>query len=547
MASTVGAAARQWVGRMSMATGSAIQAGVGQAMSTFRRVYSDPTQMEGGYARPAQANNYGMLWAYYQNSVFEDLGAWAGYKGRYGLYRNIRSLYNPTRRLVDFYAAHIYPGVLSEDGKALPDGVDLAIPFATDTPPALVAAVAAFWHWSNWQARKDVFVTWAAAAGNVLVELVDDVDAGKITAEVVWPALVTDLDLDPAGNVRLYALQYQVTGDDNIPYTYRKEVDRDEFRTFKNGQPFDYSDDGTGAAYPNPYGFVPAVWVKHQDLGGDYGAPAIEGSIRRIDEINHLASLLHDQVATLVKAPKLIAAEGRIQRWQDTARPAVSAAGQALAPGPVAGSPPVPVPGAPPTQATYDAANADRQNLGILQAGKDATVHSLSGDVPLADALAIMQELITELEHAHPELVMYTELREMSQVTGPAATRLMGDVANAVYKAAAGYDRASIALFGMAVAMGGMRANAGDWGPAETFSARQRLFLPFDLTSYHQGDLDMAIGQRPLMRQTALESLQEQQQRISVEQAEVALQQQKAALAAVAAAPPQTLITVKEQ
>lgn len=546
MASTVGAAARDWVGRMSMATGAAVGSGLTSAVSTFRRVYSDPTQMEGGYARPSQANNYGMLWAYYQNSVFEDLQMWAGYKGRYGLYRNIRSLYNPTRRLVDFYAAHIYPGVLSEDGQALPDGVNLAIPFATDTPPALVQAVAAFWHWSNWQARKDVMVTWAAAAGNALVELVDDVDGGKVTAEVVWPALVTDLDLDAAGNVRMYALQYQITGDDNFPYTYRKEVDRDEFRTFKNGQPYDYSDDGTGAAYANPYGFVPAVWVKHADKGGDYGAPAIEGSIRRIDEINHLASLLHDQVATLVKAPKLIAAEGRIARWQDAARPVV-AAGQTLAPGPVAGSPPVPAAGAPPTPATYDAANTDRQSLGILQAGKDATVHSLSGDVPLADALAIMQALVRELEDAHPELAMYTELRGMSQVTGPAAARLMGDVANAVYKAAAGYDRASIALFGMAVAMGGMRATAGDWGPAEALSARQCLFLPFDLGSYRRGELDMAIAPRPLVKPTALESIQEEQARVGLDQARVALRQQQAALDNAATAAAQTLITVKEQ
>jgi len=39
------------------------------------------------------------------------------------------------------------------------------------------------------------------------------------------------------------------------------ERERDEAR---DGDPFDY---GEGAAYPNPYGFVPAVWVKHTDIG----------------------------------------------------------------------------------------------------------------------------------------------------------------------------------------------------------------------------------------------------------------------------------------
>jgi hypothetical protein len=55
---------------------------------------------------------------------------------------------------------------------------------------------------------------------------------------------VTDLALDMAGNVKSYAMEFSVqepiansiTGA-TITYNYRKEVDKFEFRYFKNGQP----------------------------------------------------------------------------------------------------------------------------------------------------------------------------------------------------------------------------------------------------------------------------------------------------------------------
>src|SRR5687767_10612431 len=85
-----------------------------------------------------------LLWAYYENSQFENIAAWASYRSNYVLYRNIRSIYNPARRLVNFYVAQVYPGMLSEDGEELPDGVPLAIPFSSDTDPKLTSATAQF-------------------------------------------------------------------------------------------------------------------------------------------------------------------------------------------------------------------------------------------------------------------------------------------------------------------------------------------------------------------------------------------------------------------
>lgn len=453
-----------------------------------RRVFEDPSlaHQEGLYFN--QYGMYTLLWAYYNGAMFERIASvfngnlntswqmssngWAIYKQNYNLYRNIRLIYNPTKRLVDFYAGQVYPGVLSEDGHALPDGVSLAIPFSKDTPPALKSAIAQFWQWSNWQARKSIQVRYGAALGSVLMELIDDPESGRISADIVWPGFISQISLDPAGNVKSYTLEYQAR-DDRDAYIYRKEVDGNQFRYYKNGEPFDY---GSGSVLDNPYGFCPAVWIKHTDIGGTHGSPAISGSLGKIDELNNLASHVHDQIHKVIGAPLLIATSSPIAPLFNTQKRGATTD--------------LPVP------------TGDQESVLMLKGAADSRVESLAGSLSLSESLQYMSSLITELEQDHPELTFYKELRNMSQVTGPAASRLVGDVESRFAEAAASYDQANIKLFQMAVAIAGFRANSGAWGP---LSAQQKKFTPFSLTSYTKGDLDMAIMPRPLLTPTRSE------------------------------------------
>lgn len=463
------------------------------AITTFQRVYADPVGETTRGAFEARAARYNMLWHYYQNSAFEDAKLWQAYKAKYGLYRQMRSIYNPARRLVDFYAGIVYQGVLTTDAARLPDGTPLAVPLASDIDSALAAAIGQVWRWSNWQAAMRVMVRYGAALGDVAVELVDDVDAGKVVCAVRWPGQIADLTLDDMGNVKDYALEYAYEDADGHKYTYRKEVDQTGIRTYRDDQPWMY--DGVPAEVANPYGFAPLVWVKHTDIGGDHGEPALR-NISKWDELNMLVSATHDHAMKVLHAPLLVVGDNIGQMGETQTK----------------------------RGATADLTNptGDRESLNLLKA--DANGDIKAATLPQGDALAIIDHDIAEIEQDHPEIGMYTQLRAMSQVTGPGAERMFGDVRTYVDEARGNYDMQSVKLFQMAVAIGGWRLGLGEGGWAQRTRQREALG-GFDLTSYARGELDFEIMPRPLVPLTPQEVLDLERQRASLANDQAALAQ----------------------
>jgi hypothetical protein len=447
-----------------------------------RRVFEDPSTAYQQANYQQQQGVFNLLWAYYDNAIFDKFCRYVNsqqYKANYNLYRNIESLYNPVNSLVEFYAAKMYPGILPIDDTPLPDGISLAIPFSKTTAPELQSAVAQFWQWSNWQANKSLEPRYGAALGSVLVEVVDDLERGKVCADMCWPGNVCDLELDRAGNVKEYVVEY-LTSDDDGTYLYRKEVDQESFTYFRDGKPYDYGD---GQEVGNPYGFTPAVWIKHKDMGSLYGAPAMAGMQPKIDKLNELVSHTYDQIHRIIGAPIGIFASGPIQNLFSTQKR-----------GPTA---------------DFVEPSADQESVLMLKGPADGHVESLAGNLDLAAVDLHIGRLLTEIEKRHPEIVFYEQLRAMSQVTGPAAERLMGDVSGRIIDTQAIYDQANIKLFQMAVAIGGYRANSGGWG--QQLSPQQQKFMSFNLDSYQKGDLNMVILPRPLLTPTKTEKAQEKQ------------------------------------
>jgi hypothetical protein len=451
-------------GRFSMATIAATTA--------FRRVWSDPQGMATRNQFMAQVATYDYRWHLYENSIYDDAVTWAAYRRRYGLYRYIRPLYNPTRRLVDFYAGIVYPGVLSTDAKRLPDGTSLAIPLADDIDPGLSAAIGQLWQWSNWQTGKGRFVRYGAALGDVAVEVLDEVDRGKVTFDILWPGLVTDLELDSTGNVKRYAIEYDAEDDNGRTYTYRKEVDDERIAEYKDKELYQY-DDSIDAERVNPYGFAPMVWCKHTDLGGDHGSPAIR-NVNKVDEMNEIASHAHDRAHAVLDTP--IVASGKNaqsltdEKLQKSRGPSNDDSGNQ-------------------TPAT------GRAQVKVIRTEEGGGMSSVQ--LPEGEALNFMASLLTEIESDHPELTMYKELRAMSQITGPAAELMVGDAGAFIVDARANYDTQTIKLHQMAIAIAGWRAQTGAWG--RNLTSQQQVFASFNLESYQRGELDFEIMPRPLM------------------------------------------------
>ncbi len=327
-------------------------------------------------------------------------------------------------------------------------------------------------------------VRYGAVLGDVLTEVVDDTDRQNVTLQNVWPGLVADLELDPTGNVKMYVIEYDAYDQDDKQYKYRKTVDGNSFKI--------EHDDKTFLEYANPYGFVPAVWTRHRNEGTDHGAPAMRHT-GKWDELNGLASHAHDQVHKIFGAPIVLSSSGSFSNLDNsnTAKAGVSEDNPRM-----------------------------QESINVLKGPADAAIHV--ANLPASEAIPYMEKLIQEIEHDHPELTFYSQLRDMSQVTGPAASRLMGDVQALLSDAQATYDQQMIKATQMAVAIGGWRLQERAW----TFGTRQqRAFAGFNLDSYKAGDLDFMIDDRDLLPLTELEKMEIESKKISIKEAEKQLAQ----------------------
>lgn len=450
------------------------------ALTTFRRVYADPGATGNSRADDERRAAYSLLWAYHNNSVFENVIAWQAYRSTYQLYRGTRAIYNPARRLVDFYVGTVYQGQWTQRPDRMTEP-GTAIPFDEETPPAYLAAIAQLWQWSNWQSQKALAIRYAAAVGDALAVVVDDPERGKVYLDTIWPGHVTAVDVDARGNVAAYALEYDVLDPDTAkPYTYRREVDGVRI--------VEYRDDRMISETANPYGFVPAAWIQHTPTASTHGEPAMR-NVSKVDEVCSFAAHALDQAHRILSAPILVAGD-QVKIGPPSAT--VSTAG--------------------PTTTNTQRGEA-QQKIDVITGGDGAHLETLQMDT--GDAIAHIEHMIAEIERDHPEITLYSQLRGMSQVTGPGAARLFGDVEAYVDAARAQYDQATIKLCQMATAIGGWRLATNAWGP--TPSRQQATFAGFDLESYYAGDLDLSIQSRPLIPLTEEERISIERQRIGLD------------------------------
>lgn len=241
-----------------------------------------------------------LLLAYYlNNSLYEELAA--------GLYEagirseSLKSLRNPAHRIVEFYAAKVWPGVL-------PD----ALPIRAESV-AVKEAIEQVWAWSNWTARKQVAVRWAAIMGELFIKVAQRApnlatgSLGRVYFEVLNPLNVTEFQADERDFLTYIRIdsQYQVKEGKTTAWKTHTEVwskPADTFRSWEHDQGLgaDLSRLGTPGRNDkiSDFGidFIPISFAKLRDIGEDRGIGAFTLSLDLIDEVNRLATSLHQKL-----------------------------------------------------------------------------------------------------------------------------------------------------------------------------------------------------------------------------------------------------------
>lgn len=412
---------------------------------------------------------YAEAWAYYRNRVFSKRNGeeWTIYIAQRGLYKHTRLIYNPVPSIVDFYVDNIWQPANNDDYEAL------VTPLSRKTDEKLIEAVAQLDQWGNFLSESQKMKRYASACGNVLIEGVDDLERGKILHRTVWPGYVTQLELNATGDVQSYTLQYKVYDPAaQQDYQYRKVVTKDDFSYFRDDKAF-VPPGKSAAVEANPYGFCFAVWIRHADDGGDFGLPAC-AHLDKVDEVNSLASHLHDHIHKSIESPKVISTDSEI----------------------------LPLIGAqqtgPEGRRTLTPQDP-RLNWVVFKTGTGATVHDLAGDLSLAESDPHLNRLLTSFTDDYPELQAATMIRENSQLSGAALERMLTPAQNRLDSFQAGYNEQLIKLRQMQIAVGGMRASGGGW---TSMTKQQKLFAQFGLSSYERGDLDISLRQSLLVGET---------------------------------------------
>lgn len=397
----------------------------------------------------ARQFRYAYFQEYYNGTAFENINSYAGaLKLTNHSYKWIRTIYSPITRDVDLYVAYVYGGNLDME-----NGERGAIPIA-DADDRLRQAIIQGWKWSKWGTNKQLYVRQGGIRGDTFIKVVDDTVKSRVRMQVLDPADAKEVDFDDVGNITRIVIEYQRREKEydatSKLCTYREEIDREWFKTFKDGQPFAwYADvEGNGLTqWPNEYGFVPVGHSPHKQITTRFGAPPFYGSLGKVNEINDAASILNDSVRLAT-------------------RPMYFGAGFNK-------------------QTALDMNDDNRDSIPLITTTSiDAKLTPLNPATNVADGLANLQSMLNELERDMPELALY-KVRDGGNLTAPGVQAAYGDAIARINEARGNYDDCLVRAQMMMVSIGGFRGYEG--------------FRGYNLDSYDKGDLAHSIAERPVI------------------------------------------------
>lgn len=377
---------------------------------------------------------YSIFWAMYENTAYSDVHTWSkSLRSQFGLYRFIRSIYNPAAELIDFWSDAIMGGILDReagDGTLEPTAIPIIMPSETDNP-ALRKAISQLWRNSNWAVMKDVYGAWGASLGDVFIKPIIRPETQTAYMKLIHPVFVKEVGMTDQGKMEGYLIEKSLPnpeGGSNM-VRYNEEVimkgDEVHYTTYLNGKPYAWN--GKNASWSYPYTFVPLVKVQHTNVGGPWGWSELHKHRQKFFEVDDLASVLHDQIRKRVNPVW-------VMKGMTAPKSGVISVGH--------------------TDPTTDNPQPDRESNLAIFAGKDSDVEAMVTELNLDDVAAEILNVLKAIESAYPEL-----RKEVQAVGGEASGKAIREMRraaeNKVIKKRTSYDAGLVEAHKMSIALAG--------------------------------------------------------------------------------------------
>jgi len=391
---------------------------------------------------------------YVHNNIYAQVNHYSDwYKHKEGLYKHIRGLRNPVSRLVNIEVAKIFGGFINYE--TFKDGA-LPIVGADDT---LLEGIRTIWQWSNMNDLKRAYPYEGATKGDSAIKIVDDMARQKVYMEVLDPCKVKATEFDHMGNVKEILICYTKTDEHGKDYEYSEYIDKEVFKTFYNGEPYPYMEDENGnglPSWPNPYGYVPVEWTQHHNVGMKSGAVSFHNSRTKIDNLNDIVALVHDNIRTNVRTK--YAVKGM--------QAATNSGG---------------------TPSAISMSSDARDTVPFLQLSAEGDIFPIRSELDIMGALAVIESMMREIENDLPQLTL-ARLQQSgtSTMSGTAIENLAADGVDIIQEEQATYIQGLKSATQMALSIAGFR--------------RYPQFRAYNLNSYENGALDFDIRPRPIFQ-----------------------------------------------
>lgn len=403
---------------------------------------------------------YDLCWDAYTGALYDQFNpAYGAYLASNRLYGKTRQICGMVETSVDFYVSRVYPGVIDDQGVTSDARLQRGIPIVAGDK--LKAAIFQIFQWSNWGRVLSEWITYGAATGDTSLDVIDDVENGRVYLDVRRPWEMREIDRDPRGHVVHSVAEWKAYDAElQKEISYRREWSLKEVIDTR---------DNRAVTTPNEYGFVPQVYTQHRFNPDIPGKPSFH-NWRALDELNSIGSRLSDYIHKEAVSPKVFITAGEVE--------------------------PILIDGKK---------QMEGDTITLLQMkSPNGSISDLKGNLSPSDAEKRIESLYAELRERNPEVTTFERLRSAGNISGVAVRRLLGDVEGNLSMASANYDSGLTNALRQAVAMAGQRLKEQQGGWASP-TEQQRAFAGFDLESWKKGDLDFGIAPRLLVNDTDLE------------------------------------------